>query len=98
MPKRLLTLCAFAAVLGLFAANMDAGGEKDKKKFKPKYDNTTYVPTADEVINKMFEMAKVNQKDVIFDLGCGDNRILYMAATKFGCRGVGIETNPDRVR
>src|SRR5262249_23232425 len=35
---------------------------------------------------------------VIFDLGCGDNRILYMAAKKFGCRGVGIEINPDRIR
>jgi SAM-dependent methyltransferase len=46
----------------------------------------------------MFEMAKVNEKDVIFDLGCGDNRICYMAAKKFGCRGVGIEINPDRVR
>src|ERR1043166_8902425 len=101
MPKRLLALCAFAAVLAVFAADMNAGGEKDKatdKKFRPKYDNTTYVPTADEVIAKMFEMAKVNQKDVIFDLGCGDNRICYMAAKKFGCRGVGIEINPDRVR
>src|SRR5262249_31649657 len=36
--------------------------------------------------------------DVIFDLGCGDGRILYMAAKKFGSRGVGLELNPVRIR
>src|SRR5262245_49903538 len=69
-------------------------GEKDK----PKYANTTFVPTADEVIDKMFEMGKIAEKDVMFDLGCGDNRICFKAAKKFGCRGVGIEINPDRIR
>jgi SAM-dependent methyltransferase len=82
----------------LFATDLSGGGKKDKDKFDPKYKNTTYVPTADEVIHKMFEMAKVTKDDVIFDLGCGDNRICYMAAKKFGCRGVGIEINPDRIR
>ena len=87
----------------LLAGHQTGAGEKkkdDKKdgKFEPKYANTTYVPTADEVIYKMFEMGKVSKDDVIFDLGCGDNRILYMAAKKFGCRGVGIEINPDRIR
>ena len=75
-----------------------AGGDKDKDSAgKPKYDNRTYVPTADEVILKMFEMGKINKNDVIFDLGCGDGRILYMAAKKFGTRCVGLETNPDRI-
>ena len=96
----------FGAFLLLFSIAVYAGagagegekGKKDKADEKPKYANTTYVPTADEVIHKMFEMGKVNKNDVIFDLGCGDNRILYMAAKKFGCRGVGIEINPDRIR
>ena len=100
--KRAAYLCVFAISMALITGGL-TGGEKDKakekdKKFEPKYANTTYVPTADEVINKMFDMAKVNEKDVIFDLGCGDNRILYMAAKKFGARGVGVEINPDRVR
>src|SRR6478736_6268577 len=43
---------------------------------KPKYNNPTYLATADEVILKMFELANVNKDDVIFDLGCGDGRIL----------------------
>src|SRR5439155_16138341 len=100
MRKNLLR---FGVLLVIFSLTVYAGagaGEKKGKKDdeKPKYANTTYVPTADEVIYKMFEMAKVNKGDVIFDLGCGDNRILYMAAKKFGCRGVGVEINPDRIR
>ena len=41
---------------------------------------------------------RAHGRPVVFDLGCGDNRILYMAAKKFGCRGVGVEINPDRIR
>jgi hypothetical protein len=102
MFNKTLGLVAFVLV-GALALQVGAGGggkdKKDKKDDgKPKYANTTYVPTDDAVIAKMFEMAKVNKDDVVFDLGCGDNRILYMAAKKFGCRGVGIEINPDRIR
>jgi hypothetical protein len=101
MLKHALRLGALALLLALvFQAGPGSGlaGKKAKDDDKPKYANTTYVPTADEVINKMFEMAKVTKDDVIFDLGAGDNRILYRAAKKYGCRGVGVEINPDRVR
>ncbi len=101
MLKRALCLCAFAVCLALFVSPMTTGGEKGKgkdKKDDPKYNTSTFVPTADEVIEKMFEMGKVGKKDLIFDLGCGDNRICFMAAKKFGSRGVGIETNPVRIR
>ncbi len=43
-------------------------------------------------------MAKVTEKDVIFDLGCGDGRVLYRAAKEFGCHGIGFELNPKRIR
>jgi SAM-dependent methyltransferase len=102
MLKRVLCLSFFAIGAVVLLGGLTTGGEKNKgkddKKFDPKYANTTYVPTADEVIYKLFDMAKVNENDVIFDLGCGDNRVCYMAAKKFGCRGVGVEINPDRVR
>ncbi|MBI2808304.1 MAG: class I SAM-dependent methyltransferase [Planctomycetes bacterium] len=99
MLKRALCLSVFAVILAVFASGMTVGGEKKGKgKDDPKYNNPTFVPTADEVIHKMFQMAKVNKNDVIFDLGCGDNRICFMAAKKFGSRGVGIETNPVRIR
>lgn len=98
MIKRALWLSVFATCIAIFTSGMLAGGDKKKDKNDPKYNNPTFVPTADEVIEKMFQMAKVNKNDVIFDLGCGDNRICFMAAKKFGCRGVGIETNPVRIR
>lgn len=95
MLKRSLLLMSF--VLALMVVVQAGGGEKRANKEDPKYANLTYVPTADEVINKMFEMGKVGKDDVIFDLGCGDARILYMAAKKFGARGVGVDINPERV-
>jgi hypothetical protein len=100
MLKRALWLSLIAFSLAVLTGGLTIGQEKDKKDKKddPKYNNPTFVPTADEVIEKMFEMGKVNKKDVIFDLGCGDNRICFMAAKKFGARGVGIETNPVRIR
>ncbi len=84
--------------LGVFLLAFQAGAGDKKAKDDPKYFNTTYVPTADEVIEKMFEMGKVNKNDVVFDLGCGDGRILFMAHNKFGCRGVGVELNPIRIK
>ena len=69
----------------------------DKKDEEKKY-NLIYVPTEERVIEKMFEMAKVKKGDVVFDLGCGDGRIVAMAAKKFGTRGVGIDLNPERIR
>ncbi len=100
MWKRLLSVAVLAAACGL-VLQAGAGEEKKKKEIgkreDPKYFNTTYVPTADEVIEKMFEMGKVGKDDLIFDLGCGDARILFMAAKKFGSRGVGLELNPERI-
>jgi hypothetical protein len=104
MLKNSLWIGTFLVFLSLaFYAGTGVGaGEKVKKggndDLEPKYKNTTFVPTADEVIDKMFELAKVNKNDVIFDLGCGDNRIIYKAAKKYGCRGIGVEINPERIR
>jgi cyclopropane fatty-acyl-phospholipid synthase-like methyltransferase len=99
MLKRVL--CLFALALGIAVLTTGLSGNetvngKDKKD--DKYNTDTFVPTADEVIEKMFEMAKIKKGDLIFDLGCGDNRICYMACKKYGCRGVGIETNPVRIK
>ena len=57
-----------------------------------------YVPTPLPVVDAMLDLAKVNKSDVVYDLGCGDGRIVVRAATRFGCRGVGVDLNPERVR
>jgi len=56
-----------------------------------------YVPTAPAVVDKMLEMAKVGKKDVVYDLGCGDGRIVIAAASRRGARGVGIDIDADLV-
>ena len=57
-----------------------------------------YVPTPVPVVDAMLDLAKVNKSDVVYDLGCGDGRIVIRAATRFGCRGVGVDLNPERVK
>ena len=56
-----------------------------------------YVPTPQDVVNRMLELAGVTQDDVVYDLGCGDGRIIITAAQRFGARGVGIDFDPRRI-
>ncbi len=56
-----------------------------------------YVPTPHEVVAKMLELAKVTKDDLVYDLGCGDGRIVVAAAKKFGCKAVGFDIDPKRV-
>jgi trans-aconitate methyltransferase len=56
-----------------------------------------YVPTAIPVVDAMLDLAKVSRSDVLYDLGCGDGRIVVRAAQRFGCRGVGVDLDPQRV-
>jgi SAM-dependent methyltransferase len=57
-----------------------------------------YVPTPQEIVDKMLELAKVTPDDVVYDLGSGDGRIVITAAQKFGAHAVGVEINPDLYR
>jgi SAM-dependent methyltransferase len=57
-----------------------------------------YVPTPDEVVIEMLQMARVTQNDIVYDLGCGDGRIVIAAAKVFGARGVGVDIDPLRVQ
>ena len=59
---------------------------------------TPWVPTPDDVIETMLRMAKVTRRDRVYDLGCGDGRILIAAAKKYGCHGVGIDIEPERIK
>jgi uncharacterized protein (TIGR03000 family) len=58
-----------------------------------------YVPTPQEVVEAMLKLAEVGKDDVVFDLGCGDGRIVITAVEKFGAkRGVGVDIDPQRIR
>src|SRR5687768_11038309 len=72
------------------------------QKFEPQVGqagkDVIWVPTPDEVVDRMLTMAQVTPKDFVMDLGAGDGKIAIAAAKKFGARAIGIEYNPDMVK
>jgi len=56
-----------------------------------------YEPSPPEVVRAMLRLAEVTRNDVVYDLGCGDGRIVITAAKEFGARGVGIDIDPQRI-
>ena len=59
--------------------------------------DVAYVPTTSEAVEAMLKLADVTSSDTVYDLGCGDGRIVIAAAKLRGARGVGIDINPVRV-
>ncbi len=58
-----------------------------------------YVPTPERVVKQMLEIAKVGEGDIVYDLGCGDGRVVVTAAKDFGVKkAVGVEINDERIR
>jgi len=57
-----------------------------------------YIPSAPEVVEAMLNLGGVKQSDMVYDLGCGDGRIVIMAVQKFDAHAVGVEISPERVR
>jgi hypothetical protein len=67
-------------------------GREDAEDLAP------YVATPRPVLDRMLEVAGVGPGDFVFDIGCGDGRIVIAAAARFGARGVGIDIDPERIR
>jgi SAM-dependent methyltransferase len=84
LVKRALALIC---TISLLAAAMGAG-EKE----------VPYVPTPTSVVDAMLEMAEVRKTDTVYDLGCGDGRIVISAAKKYGAKGFGVDIDPERIR
>ena len=60
--------------------------------------DVVFVPTPRDVVDKMLEMAEVRKDDLLYDLGCGDGRIVVTAASRYGCRAEGFDIDPRRVK
>jgi len=95
LPARLPLVSAGICVLllgtlvgGDPAGGLPAGPREPFRRIAP------YYPTPLFVAEKMLEVAEVGPRDVVYDLGSGDGRIVILAAQKFGARAVGIEINP----
>ncbi len=66
---------------------------------QPKRDaDVPYVPTTYEAVKAMLKLAEVKKSDIVYDLGCGDGRIVIAAAKEYGAHGVGIDIDPQLVR
>jgi ribosomal protein L11 methylase PrmA len=96
-----VTLRAFARTAGLAvalaASPLVSYGQTAAPAAPSRTPDVIYVPTPEAVVDAMLKVAKVTSKDVVYDLGCGDGRIVVTAAKAYGARGVGIDIDPQRI-
>lgn len=76
-----------------FASTVDAQPQQSKTKTP----DVVYVPTPQPVVDKMLSLAKIKKGDVVYDLGCGDGRIVVTAAKRYGVKAYGFDVDPQRV-
>ncbi|MEJ2110809.1 MAG: 50S ribosomal protein L11 methyltransferase [Acidobacteriota bacterium] len=78
-----------------------SGGFLNGQEEEPKFIQTpdvVYVGTPYDIVSRMLQMGQVKKGDLVIDLGCGDARMLVLAAKKYGSRGIGYDIDPDMVR
>jgi hypothetical protein len=96
------TAIALAGVLAAATVSVDAKDRREcDRDYKPQVGqagkDVVWVPTPDEIVQRMLRMAKVTPQDTVYDLGAGDGKIA-IAAGKLGATSVGIEYNPDMAK
>jgi len=90
LPKLLFRSSIVLALLS--AAWLAAQDAKPRRE-----PDVVYVPTTEPAVQAMLKLAGVKKTDVVYDLGCGDGRIVIAAAKEYGAHGVGIDINPVRI-
>jgi protein-L-isoaspartate O-methyltransferase len=91
------TTVAFCLALAPVAHGQDAAPATTKSDQANPVPDIVYIPTPHDIVARMLELASVTKSDVVYDLGCGDGRIVVAAARKHGCRAVGCDIDPNRV-
>jgi precorrin-6B methylase 2 len=93
------TYLKFGTIVSAIALSaVVAAHTQTQTQTQPPRPDVIWVPTNDEVATAMLKLANVGKNDVVYDLGCGDGKIVVAAAKQFGARGVGIDIDPQRVR
>lgn len=94
-----LAVCASGSLLaGLVIHSFAQNSTATEEQVASKVPDVVYVPTPHAVVEKMLEMAEIKKGDIIYDLGCGDARILVAAAKKYGVKAYGFDIDPVRVQ
>ena len=102
MIRTFLTVSIVSLVLGLAAIGLPGCFAAEPQSASPAHEargaDVVYVPTPNDVVMKMLDLAQVTKGDVLYDLGCGDGRIVVLAAKKRGCKGIGYDIDPQRIK
>lgn len=86
--NRLLSTVLLAFITTVTVAQITTGKRPD----------VPYVPTRTPVLDAMLKLANVSKNDVLYDLGCGDGRIVIKAAKEYGAKGIGVDIDPERIK
>ena len=86
LPARLAALAIAVSI---------AAAQNSEPKRQPE---VPFVPTTQEAVQAMLKLADVKKSDIVYDLGCGDGRIVIAAAKAYGAHGVGIDIDPQRIK
>jgi SAM-dependent methyltransferase len=89
--KILWTAIALLCCMGLCA------GESPALLQDKQIPDVVYVGTPYDVVSAMLKLARVKKDDLVYDLGCGDGRMIVLAAKRYGCHGIGYDLDPERV-
>lgn len=99
--NKLGQLCLMALTAFVLAAPIRSQipAPNKKQSAKPARVDVPYVPTPMEVVNRMLKIANVGKDDVVYDLGCGDGRIVVAAVKDFGAKsGFGVDLDPELIQ
>ena len=91
MPRPALAPLLMALLAGVAAQAQPQPARPSAPSLAP------YIPTPQEVVDRMLRLAKVTSRDLVVDLGCGDGRIPITAARVYGARGIGVDIDPQRI-
>jgi SAM-dependent methyltransferase len=90
-----MTIRILALVLATMVASApSAFAQAATQEAATRRPDVIFVPTPEEVVEAMLQVANVTKNDIVYDLGSGDGRIPIIAAQKYGARGIGIEIDP----
>jgi SAM-dependent methyltransferase len=89
--------CGLLLAAGLSTAAQPAGVSLEHPA-PVKQPDVIYVPTPQPAVDRMLELAKIEKGDLLYDLGCGDGRIVVTAAKRYGIKAIGYDIDPERIK